>query len=138
MSQDSFTLRRILEDNQRTTVRCVADTWWGNLWVGVDVVQGCMKACQGTEVTGQLRAPAVLSPGKGKESLAPVEGSRWILPVAWSLFQLSYPSRVEVMNVCRNVLYAEPSSTRTGRGCICLNARISAAMHCQYPCKLDL
>jgi hypothetical protein len=25
---------------------------------------------------------AVLSPGKGKESLAPVKGARWILPVA--------------------------------------------------------
>jgi len=61
-----------------------------------------MKAYQGTEVTGQLHASAVLTPGKGKESLAPVEGARWILPVAWSLYQLSYPSPVEVINTVKS------------------------------------
>ena len=30
MSQDPFTLRRICEDSQRTVVRFVADTWWGD------------------------------------------------------------------------------------------------------------
>jgi hypothetical protein len=82
MSQDPCTLRRVHEDNQRTALRFVADTWWGDPWVGVEVVRGCMKAYQGMEVTGQLHASAVLSPGKGKESLAPVKGARWILPVA--------------------------------------------------------
>jgi hypothetical protein len=74
MSQDLVTLRRISEYNQRTSVQFVADTWWGD--PRVEVVRGCMKAHQGTEVTVRLHASAILSPGKGKESLAPVGGGR--------------------------------------------------------------
>jgi hypothetical protein len=59
-----------------------------------------MKAYQGTEVTGHLHASATLSLGEGKESPVPVEEARCNLPVAWSLYQLSYPSPVEVIRNC--------------------------------------